>query len=69
MGVYDHHVIVKDVDYVNKTLKLTGFDGPFPEDGWDAKVITNEKTFAELEGSLYKVVYGEREAQGKGKRS
>ena len=67
--MYDHHVIVKEVDYVNETLKLTGFDGPFPEDGRKAKVVTNEKTFAELEGSLYKVVYGEKKALKRGKCS
>ena len=65
---YDHHVIVRDVDYVNNILKLTGFDGPFPEDGTKAKVVTKEIDYADLSGSLYKIKYAQGEALNRGKQ-
>ena len=62
LDLYDHHVIVRDVGYVDNILKLTGFDGPLPEDGRKAKVVTKRIHFADPEGSLYKVKYGKGEA-------
>ena len=59
---------MRDVDYVDNTLKITGFDGPFPEDGRKAKVVTKEIAFADVEGSLYKIKYGQGEALNRGKQ-
>ena len=67
LDLYDHHAILRDVDYVDHTLKVTAFDGPFPEDGRKAKVVTKEIDYADLEGSLYKVKYGPGEALNRGK--
>ena len=61
LDFYDHHAILRDVDYVDHTLKVTALDGPFPED------VTTEIDFADLEGSLYKVKYGPGEALNRGK--
>ena len=52
---------------MDNTLKLTGFDGPFPEDGRKAKVVTKEIKYADLEGCLYKVKYSRGEALNRGK--
>ena len=57
---------MSEVNYRKKTLKLTGFDGPFPADGRKAKVITKEIDYADLEGSLYKVIYQDGEALDNG---
>ena len=65
--MHDHHVIVRKVDYEDETLSLTGLDEPLREDKSQAKVVTQEKDFDNLKGSLYTIKYGKGETFKKGK--
>ena len=64
---HDHHFIVKDVKYEKNILKLTGYDSPLEEDGRNAKVVTRKINYADVEGSLYKVIYEKGFTMRKGK--
>ena len=57
---------MSEVNYRNQKLKLTGFHGPFPADGSKPKVVTKKIDYADLKGSLYKVIYEDGRALEKG---
>ena len=53
----DWDVIVRNVNYEEEAVTLTGLEAHFQKDGMKTEIVTKKKKFADLEGSLLKVEY------------
>ena len=63
----DQDLIVRDVNYAEEAVTLTGLEAHFQKDGMKTEIVTKKKEFADLEGSLFKIGYENVKIIKKGK--